>query len=68
MRKAGSLIAATQRYRLSSYPNRSKIQGEAYVVIAVARASRLIVGEWVTPVFDALGMQAMADRLPEAGR
>jgi hypothetical protein len=37
-------------------------------VIAVARASRLIVGEWVTPIFDALGMQAMADRLPEAGR
>jgi len=37
-------------------------------VIAVAHASRLIVGEWVTPIFDALGMQAMADRLPEAGR
>lgn len=37
-------------------------------MIAVARESRLIVGEWVTPVFDAPGMQAMADRLPEASR
>jgi hypothetical protein len=37
-------------------------------VIAVARASRLIVGEWVTRVFDAPGMQAMADALPEASR
>jgi len=37
-------------------------------VIAVARASRLIVGEWVTRVFDAPGMQAMADTLPEASR
>ena len=34
----------------------------------MARASRLIVGEWVTPLFDALGMQVMADALPEAAR
>jgi len=39
-----------------------------YVVIAVARESRRIVGEWVTPVFDAGGMQVMADMLPEAAR
>jgi hypothetical protein len=37
-------------------------------VIAVARTSRLIVGEWVTAVFDTSGMQRMADGLPEAGR
>ena len=37
-------------------------------MIAVARESRLIVGEWVTRVFDAPGMQAMADTLPEASR
>jgi hypothetical protein len=37
-------------------------------VIAVARESRLIVGEWVTWVFDVPGMQAMADTLPEASR
>lgn len=37
-------------------------------MIAVARTSRVIVGEWVTPVFDAVGMQQMADGLPEAGR
>jgi insertion element IS1 protein InsB len=37
-------------------------------VIAVARGSRLIVGEWVTAVFDVPGMQGMADRLPEASR
>jgi IS1 family transposase len=37
-------------------------------VIAVARESRLIVGEWVTRVFDVRGMQAMADMLPEAAR
>lgn len=37
-------------------------------MIAVARASRLIVGEWVTPVFETRGMQTMADDLPEAGR
>jgi hypothetical protein len=37
-------------------------------VIAVARGSRLIVGEWVTRVFDAPGMQTMADMLPEASR
>ena len=39
-----------------------------YVVIAVARESRLIVGAWVTPVFDAGGMQVLADTLPEAAR
>ena len=37
-------------------------------MIAVARESRLIVGEWVTRVFALPGMQAMADMLPEAGR
>ncbi len=37
-------------------------------MIAVARTSRLIVGEWVTPVFDTVGMQRIADGLPEAGR
>ena len=37
-------------------------------MIAVARASRLIVGEWVTGSFDVPGMQAMADTLPEASR
>ena len=37
-------------------------------MIAVARESRLIVGEWVTRVFDAPGMQTMADTLPEASR
>jgi hypothetical protein len=37
-------------------------------VIAVARQSRLIVGEWVTAAFDAPGMQAMANILPEASR
>jgi len=38
------------------------------VVIAVARESRLIVGEWGTWVFDMPGMQALADTLPEASR
>jgi insertion element IS1 protein InsB len=37
-------------------------------VIAVARQGRLIVGEWVTRVFDTPGMQTMADALPEAAR
>ena len=37
-------------------------------MIAVARESRLIVGEWVTAMFDARGMQVMADALPEAAR
>ncbi len=37
-------------------------------MIAVARQSRLIVGEWVTRMFDVPGMQAMADALPEASR
>lgn len=37
-------------------------------MIAVARESRLIVGEWVTRVFDAPGMQRLADTLPEASR
>jgi len=37
-------------------------------VIAVARGSRLIVGEWVTWAFDVPGMQRLADTLPEASR
>ncbi len=37
-------------------------------MIAVARESRLIVGEWVTRVFDTPGMQTMADALAEASR
>ncbi len=36
--------------------------------MAVARESRLIVGEWVTQRFAVPGMQEMADRLPEASR
>src|SRR4051812_20885418 len=28
----------------------------------------MIVGEWVTPLFETAGMQTMADGLPEAGR
>jgi hypothetical protein len=36
-----------------------------FVVNAVARGSRPIVGEGVTWVFDVAGRQAMADTLPE---
>ncbi len=37
-------------------------------MIAVARESRLIVGDWVTRLFDVPGMQTMAEVLPEASR
>lgn len=46
----------------------AKKRGDAFVVIAVTRESRLIVGQWVTAAFEATGMQAMADILPEASR
>lgn len=38
------------------------------IMVAVARESRLIVGQWVTPVVDWVGTQFFADTLPVAQR